>query len=523
MQGLPIGIQSFNNLRTENGGYLYVDKTQHIYNMINGGRIFFLSRPRRFGKSLLVSAMNELFNGNKDIFEGLYIYDKWDWTKKNPVIRLDFSIRSNKTTQDLTISLSEFLDSEASNSGIKLEKSNLSDKFAELIIGLHLSAGEKVVVLIDEYDKPILDVIENPETLKGNRDLLHDFYQVLKGTDDHLRFVFMTGVSKFAGLSIFSALNNINDITITEKYSTICGYTQEELESVFAEHIERTANKLKMSKPELLGLIGEMYDGYSWDGTIRVYNPFSTLLFFENGEFQNYWFRTGTPTFLINMIKEREQVLDVLEPQKVDSLFFESADIEEIDEVSLLFQTGYLTIKEKIIDKDNISYTLAMPNTEVRKAFLNHLLSSYSKYPAAKIQGLREKVKKQIKDRDEAGFEQSFRILLARVPFVLQQDNEAYYHSMFLIWLYMLDFDIQGEVLTNLGRIDAVLRFPDYNIVAECKYSSQKTIETLLEEALKQISDKKYYEVYMDKPIVLLGIAFTGKDIKCKFEELKIK
>jgi hypothetical protein len=278
-----------------------------------------------------------------------------------------------------------------------------------------------------------------------------------------------------------------------------------------------------MSKQELLDNIAKMYDGYSWDGEVRVYNPFSTLLFFDNSEFQNYWFRTGTPTFLINIIKEREQVAGVLEPQKVDSSFFETADIEDIDEVSLLFQTGYLTVKEKTIEKTIISYTLAMPNMEVREAFLKHLLSSYSKYPAAKIEGLREKVRQQIKEMDEAGFEQSFKILLARVPFILQQDNEAYYHSMFLIWLYMLDFDIQGEVLTNIGRIDAVLRLPYYNIVSECKFSAEKSLDALLNEALKQIREKKYYEAYMDKPVILFAIAFTGKDIKCKFERLKIK
>ncbi|MDR3048522.1 MAG: ATP-binding protein [Elusimicrobiota bacterium] len=522
MKNLPIGIQSFSKLRTNSNDYLYVDKTRHIYNMVSEGNVYFLSRPRRFGKSLLVSAMNELFNGNKDIFEGLYIYDKWDWTKKNPVIRLDFGARANKTPQDLTISLSDFLNFEASDNGIRLESSKLPDKFGELITKLHLSTGEKVVVLIDEYDKPIIDNMSQLEVAESNKRLLHDFYQVLKAEDDHLRFVFMTGVSKFAGLSVFSALNNINDITIDAKYAAICGYTQEELESVFSEHIKAAAKVFGYSQKNLMDTIRSRYDGYSWDGEITVYNPFSTLLFFDKRVFDSYWFATGTPTFLIDMIKNRNQVTDILEPQEVGKNFFKSADVGDMDDLSLLFQTGYLTIKSKKRGIDNI-YTLGMPNLEVREAFLENLLSSYSKYPAGKVPILRDKMQAQIRNSDEQGLEQSFRLLYAYIPYLLKIENEKYYQSMFLVMLALLGFDIYGEMLTNAGRIDAVLRLSDFVVISEFKYSAEKSLEEMTQAAIEQIIDKKYYERFLDKTIIMLGVAFNGKDVKCKMEKLKIK
>ncbi|MDR0823065.1 MAG: AAA family ATPase [Endomicrobium sp.] len=519
MKKLPIGIQSFRNLRE--GGYVYVDKTKQVYEMVENGKVYFLSRPRRFGKSRLVSVMDELFSGRKELFEGLHIYNKWDWEKKYPVIRLDFGAGDYSSNEKLINSLSDFLKNCAEKFGIILKNTTIPTKFSELIHRIHLKTSEPVVVLIDEYDKPILDVINNPQVSKENKEFLHGFYQVLKASDDHLKFAFLTGVSKFAGLSVFSALNNLKDITLSDDFSGICGYTQEELEKTFVEHIEHSANKLALSKRDLLDRIRLMYDGYSWDGNIKVYNPFSTLMFFSESRFENYWYRTGTPTFLIEAIKNKNQILNVLEEQILDSSFFDSADIDDVDETSLLFQAGYLTVKNRVV-KENTVYTLGLPNTEVKDAFLKHLLTSYSKFPVGKIQGLKETIQEQIKNSDAGGLEQSLKMLFAHIPYRLKEiENENYYGSLFLLTLAILDFDIQGEAMTNLGRIDAVLRMSSLNIVAEFKFCIEESLDAMLDEAIKQIYDKRYYESYMNKPVILLGMAFSGSDLKCRFEKLK--
>ncbi|MDR2761608.1 MAG: AAA family ATPase, partial [Planctomycetaceae bacterium] len=250
MKNLPIGIQSFSVLRKDN--YLYVDKTENILKMVTSGRIYFLSRPRRFGKSLLVSTLDELFSSNKNLFDGLFIFDKWDWSQKYPVIRLDFGARANHNPEALFNSLSEFIKEIATNYGVLIEKTELPDKFSELIQKIHQSTGQQVVILVDEYDKPITDHLSNIETLTANKIILHDFYQVLKASDDHIRFIFLTGVSKFSGVSVFSALNNVDDITLDRDYASICGYTQNELENCFSEYIDVTSDYLNQSRAELL-------------------------------------------------------------------------------------------------------------------------------------------------------------------------------------------------------------------------------------------------------------------------------
>ncbi|MDR3243986.1 MAG: AAA family ATPase, partial [Elusimicrobiota bacterium] len=292
MQKLPIGTQAFSILRENN--LLYVDKTRHIFNMIDNGRVYFLSRPRRFGKSLLVSTLDELFKGNKDLFKGLFIYDKWNWEIKYPVLKLDFGARSYDTDEDLKKSLTYFVNSRAEQFNITLEAPMLSDRVEELFIKLNDKTGQKVVVLIDEYDKAITDFLSEPAKANANRKQLHNFYQVLKAADKHIQFIFLTGISKFSGVSVFSALNNPRDITRSKDFAAICGYTQSELETNFADYIDTTAKELDQSKNELLDDIRYWYNGYTWDGKTRVYNPFSTLSFFKHREFANYWIKTGT-------------------------------------------------------------------------------------------------------------------------------------------------------------------------------------------------------------------------------------
>ncbi|MDR1195527.1 MAG: ATP-binding protein [Endomicrobium sp.] len=518
MKELPISTQSFEVLRNNN--FIYADKTKHIYDLIKNGRVYFLSRPRRFGKSLLISTFEELFKGNKKLFKGLYIYDKWNWEETNPIIHLDFSEKEYEAGKELKTSLLKFVRDTAEKNDIFLpdiDKGLLSSNFSELIEKLHKKTGSPVVILVDEYDKPITDNLSNKEVLDANKRTLHDFYQVIKAADKHLNFVFLTGVSKFSGLSVFSALNSINDITVDKKYSAICGYTQEELEYNFKDHILAAAKELNLSYDEIISIIKEWYNGYSWDGAIKVYNPFSTLLLFDKKEFENYWFETGTPTFLLDLIRKHNKPQDFLETAEISRKSFESYDPDDLRELPLLFQTGYLTVKSKKVSPDGTQYTLGFPNKEVKDSFLQNLLAYYTQYSTADFTEKRKKIMKQFQGCDEGGLQDSLTALLAQIPHQIRR--EAYYHTVFLIWLKMLDFDIQGEISTDKGSIDAVLKLNDFVIVSEIKFSENKSLETMLKAAFKQIKDKKYYESYLDKKIILLAIAFNGKAVKCKFKK----
>ena len=522
MQKLPIGIQSFTDLRSNN--YLYVDKTGDILRVIESGKTFFLSRPRRFGKSLLVSTMEAIFKGEKELFEGLCIYDKWDWSLHYPVIRLDFGGRAYSSGEELKQSLTSFVELTAKSHQLFLEECTLPDKFRELIEKLHQSTGQKAVILIDEYDKPITDHLSNPESAEANRQILHSFYQVLKAADDHLRFIFLTGVSKFSKVSIFSGLNSLNDITMDGKYATICGYTQEELESCFAEHIQEMAAYHNQAEEEILAEIRRWYNGYSWDGETSVYNPFSTLLLFDKKIFIDYWFATGTPTFLVNLIKKRNDVKMLLEPIQIQSSGFDSFDYQTLDTKLLSFQTGYLTVKkrEKSIFGKSLIYTLAFPNEEVRQALVAHLLGSYAACPVSDTLSLQERMMMQLFEGDHQSFKQSVQALFARIPYQLHVPREAYYHSLMLLWLNLLGFKVDAEVPTDKGRLDAVWTWGERVVIAEVKYSAEETPGALIEKAFAQIRARRYHERYAGegKHITLLAVAFGGKEIACGMEAL---
>jgi hypothetical protein len=330
----------------------------------------------------------------------------------------------------------------------------------------------------------------------------------------------LTGVSKFSGLSVFSALNNINDITVDERYAAICGYTQEELERNFEEYILALSEKLKSSHEEIIAAIKDWYNGYSWDGKTSLYNPFSTLQLFDKKTFANYWFRTGTPTFLLALIRRHNRPQYFLETMTAPDSSFESYDPDKLDEIPLLFQTGYLTIKDRQSSIKGVQYTLDFPDKEVKDSFLQHLLSEYTEYPQGAMPELVNKISLQFQNTDAKGLQDNLTALLAHIPYQIRKESEAYYHSIFLVWLKTLGFDIHGEISTNNGRIDAVLKHDDFVAVTEIKYAIDKQPEEMLEAALKQISEKKYYEAYLGKKIILLGIAFNGKTVKCKFEEL---
>jgi hypothetical protein len=526
MKKLAIGLQTLEDLRRRNG--IYVDKTEHIEKMVTeASKFYFLSRPRRFGKSLLVNTIKELFKGNKEIFEGLYIYDKWDWSKKYPVIHLDFTEIGYKNSGELEKSFNVFLDKTAKRNNVEITKSApISVKFAEVIEELHKSTGEQVVMLIDEYDKPMIDSLNKAKEVHQEiKETLHNFYQVIKGSDEHIKFMFMTGVSRFTGLSIFSALNNLNDITMDEKYASICGYTQEELEESFKEHIEEKAKDMGMSKEELLRKIKYWYNGYSWDGKERVYNPFSTLSFFDKKEFKGYWFETGTPTFLIEQVEKMKEVESLVGLQKVSAEVLKGPDNEEMEPISLMFQTGYLTVKKKEIKERESEYTIDFPNYEVKKAFITRLVAVCTRKSQKDTEGLGKKINEAIRKGEAEKLQEGLGELYANIPYDLHIGEEKYYHSLFLLTMKFVGYEVEGEVHTDKGRADAIVRKEREVIVVEIKYVKEKgsKIENKVKEAMCQIKERKYYEKYIKRKeeVALLRIVFSEKkEIRCKFERV---
>ncbi|MFP4033703.1 MAG: AAA family ATPase, partial [Desulfococcaceae bacterium] len=370
LPNLPVGKSSFERIRKD--GDVYVDKTRYIFEMVDQGQPYLLSRPRRFGKSLTVSTLKCLFEGKRELFDGLWIAEntEWEW-KEHPVVLLDFNQLVHDSPENLKISLGEHLSEHAETLGIKLKKSLLKDQFKELILALHKKTGMPVAVLIDEYDKPLIDFLGKGEealnTAKANRDILKHFLGVLKGGDVEpvLRLIFITGVSKFSRVSIFSELNNLTDLTMHRRYAEMLGYTQEELETDFAGHIEAFANQRGENREAVIERLRVQYNGYRFSPKdVRVYNPFSVLKALDEMEFKNYWFETGTPTFLVNLLRENRWHPPKIEDMKATDTMFSTYDLDHLKPEALLFQTGYVTIK----DIRGQLFTFDYPNREVKSA-----------------------------------------------------------------------------------------------------------------------------------------------------------
>jgi hypothetical protein len=400
--------------------------------------------------------MQALFEGHKELFEGLYIYDKWDWSKKYPVIRLDFGGLNYEDCITLKDSLMDFVDDVADKWKIKLKPRNLSGRFKKLIEEIETKTGQKVVVLIDEYDKAMSDFLSEPQKAQENRIALHNFYQVLKAADESIQFIFLTGVSKFSGVSVFSALNNPRDLTIDDRYAAICGYTQEELEINFAPYLDLVAKNTNQTKDKLLDKIKYWYNGYTWDGKTSVYNPFSTLTFFDLQTFSNYWIKTGASISNEILLKNADLLETLFKPITVSDTFFNGYDLGDIKDNAYLFQAGYLTIKDAKLVDDRLKYFLEIPNQEVKEALSLYMLSAYSKMSGDDIDKIQLKIKEQVKNSDVAGLENSLKSIFARIPYYLYEKKEFPYHAIFIVIMLFAGFKVQAEVATNLGRIDAV-------------------------------------------------------------------
>jgi hypothetical protein len=542
LQKLPIGIQTFRKI--VEGDYLYIDKTKIALELIENNEYIFLSRPRRFGKSLFLDTLHNIFEGNKELFKGLHIYDKYDF-KKYPVIKIDWAgdFTTEKGTEK---TLRYILEENQIKLGIDcLEYDSPSSCFARLIKKSYEKHGEKVVILIDEYDKPILDAIGNKELAEKNRKLLRSIYLMMKSNDQYIKFVFLTGITKFSKASIFSGLNNLDDISLDEKYGDICGYTQKDIETKFVPHLEGVdLQKLK-----------EWYNGYNFLGS-KVYNPFDILLFIsKNHKFDNYWFDTATPNFLIEVLKEKEYFIPKLENLVVGKEIVNSFDINKIKLETLLLQAGYLTIDKRMESPfGGVKYSLRVPNKEVQMS-LNNLFLDYLTEDIDIER--KEGVYLDLLDGKLEDLEKKLKTIFSSIPYNNYTNNkiyeyEGYYASVIYTYLASLGIKIIAEDVTNLGRIDLTIFVGDRIYILEFKVVKKQLVisnEQLVIEkeefknkeeqenvgvihelptgveninsALEQIKAKKYSEKYVEegKEIILLGIEFSKEEKNiCSFD-----
>jgi len=496
---LPIGIQTFRKLREED--CYYVDKTAFTLRLIEQGSHYFLSRPRRFGKSLFLDTLAELFAGSEALFRGLSVHDRWDWSRRYPVIRISFAEGVLADREALDQRIGELLDEQERRLGLegRLDAS-IPGRFSALIQQARAATGERVVVLVDEYDKPILDNITQPEIARAMRDGLRNLYSVIKGQDAHIRFAMLTGVSKFSKVSLFSGLNNLNDITVDAPYSAICGYTETDVDTVFA--------------PELAGLdrqtIRDWYNGYNWTGE-AVYNPFDLLLLFDKRQFRPYWFETGTPTFLIDLLTRRGVDSPLLGRLVADESLLSTFDVEHIATEALLWQTGYLTFRGTRQLAAHTEYTLGYPNMEVESSLNDALIKAYLGDP-----GLASRQTSRLYDRllanDFSGLEAHFTQLFASIPADWYRNNpiaryEGYYASVFYSHFAALGLDIVLKDASSHGRLDMAVRFNGQVYLFEFK-----VVEITPEgSALQQIKDRGYADKYRAEgtPIHLIGVEFS--------------
>ncbi|MDQ7062595.1 MAG: AAA family ATPase [Sulfurimonas sp.] len=497
LKKLPIGIQTFSKIREDD--YVYIDKTDIALKMIEDYQYIFLSRPRRFGKSLFLDTLRNIFEAKKEYFNGLAIEDKWNWDISYPVINVNFAKGKIESRAELDEAIIRTLKNNQERLGIECEEVNsVAGCFEELIRKSYQKYKQKVVILIDEYDKPILDNITNPEVAKSIRDGLVNFYSVIKGSDEFLRFAFLTGVSKFTKTSIFSGLNNITDISLHKKYADICGYTQNNIETTFKPHLKG----VDMAKLKC------WYNGYNFLGS-AMYNPFDILQFISNEHiYKNYWFETGTPTFLMELIAKNNYFLPNLTSIKVDEKLLNSFDIENLDLEVILYQSGYLTIDTVEEDEDgDIIYTLKIPNKEV-KASLNKYIIAY----IYKDNTLRAKpLSKALREQNPDAFRDALQSIFTHIPHNNYTKNniqnyEGFYASVVYVYLQSLGLDIIGEDVTNRGRIDLTVKMEQAIYVIEFKIDGSGN-------ALTQIKENEYADKYLSdkRDIYIVGIHFDTK------------
>ena len=502
---LPLGIQSFRKLR-EDGCY-YVDKTPHIKRLLDEGTAYFLSRPRRFGKSLLLDTLAELFQGSEELFRGLAIHDRWDWSVRRPIVRLDFAWGDFSSTSLLRRTVMNRLADAGAEAGLPAAHDLPSDRMAGLIKALHARTGRRVAVLVDEYDKPIMDnLAASPDVARSNRDFLSGLYGTFKACDAHIRFVLLTGVTKFSKVNLFSGLNNLTDITLDPRFATICGYTQDELDTVFAP--EFNAPDLK---PLDRDKIRRWYDGYRWLGE-PVYNPHDVLLLFDTRKFRPHWFRTGTPKFLIDVLTRRGVGSFDLEGIETDDTLLSSFDVDHIATEALLWQTGYLTIAGVEEDEDEEVFRLGYPNLEVRRSLNRHLFARLTGRPTDPGSALWRGMVRALRAGNAEGVETELRALFAGIPHEWHTRSEmarfeGYYASVVYAYLQGTGLDVRAEESSAAGRADMAVVLEDAVWVFELKIDERASGGA----ALAQLRERGYADRHRreGRVVRLVGIHFS--------------
>ena len=508
---LPTGIQSFVKLRNE--GCYYVDKTPYMHQLIEQGSYYFLSRPRRFGKSLFLDTLQQLFEGRRELFEGLFIEDKWDWQTTYPVVRFSFGSGIMQNREQLDNSINDQLARNAKRLDVTLTAISIPGRFHELLMNTQQKYGQNVALLIDEYDKPILDNLEHSHIATANREGLKNLYSVIKDADPFLKFVLLTGVSKFSKVSLFSGLNNLNDITLDARYSAICGYTDDDIDNVFA--------------PELPGLnrdkIREWYNGYNWLGA-SVYNPFDVLLLLDKREFKPYWFETATPRFLIDILKNRQISTPQLSMMQSSDALLSRFDVDNIGTEALLFQTGYLTIKhaEQYLHGKWV-YTLAYPNLEVESSLNEAILPALGLNAQQQLtNGI--SVLKALKTQHFEQLEQHLKSLYASIPHDWYRKNpiqnyEGHYASIFYSHFAALGLHVHVEDASINGRVDMAVQYNNTTFIFEFKVVNN----TPTGQALQQITNNNYAEKYTSQTEQIwgIGVEFSKADKQIVLFEYK--
>ena len=506
LRKLPIGIQTFADIRQ--GNYLYVDKTALVWRIANPGKPYFLSRPRRFGKSLLLSTFETYFKGQKELFEGLAIEKMETEWKKFPVLHLDLNAKKYETPADLIAMLNQALEKWEAVYGNEKKDRSPEERFAYVIERAYEQAGCGVVVLVDEYDKPLLQALDNDALLEDYRKTLKAFYGVLKSADRYLRFAFLTGVTKFSQVSVFSDLNQLNDISLDYSYATVCGITQTELVETFTPEIEEFGRVNKLSAEETVNKMARQYDGYHFhpkgDG---VFNPFSVLNAFSKRELGDYWFQTGTPTFLVEMLRKSEYDLRILlNGIEAPASMFSEYRVEANNPIPLIYQSGYLTIKD--YDKEFGNYLLLFPNDEVRYGFINFLVPFYTSMTNSDQGFYIGKFVQELRAGDYNAFLTRLQAFFADFPYQLNAKTERHYQVVFYLVFKLMGQFTQAEVESATGRADAVVKTPKYIYVFEFKLNGTA------EEALQQIEDKGYLIPYQadGREVIKLGVEFSAEE-----------
>ena len=510
LKRLPIGLSDFEKIRDKSGDYLYVDKTKALAEMLTAGDYLFFSRPRRFGKSLLCSIIKYIYQGRRDLFEGLAIEPLWDWTKTNPVIHVSLTETASTSPEHLEKSLLRMLMNCAEENELVLRADYYSQALPELLRLLHAKSGRRAVVVIDEYEKPVHDHMDDLPLARKLRDVLAAFYGSMKGCDAFIEKLFVTGVGRMVKTSIFSGFNQMIDLTLDEIATTVCGYTQSELTTYFTPYLAPLAKANSITEDRAWSALRERYNGYWWGKGERVYNPWAILNCVRSKEFSNFWWSSGTPSALIKMtpaLKEPEN-MDHIEATDLSLLF----DLENVKAEPLLWQAGYLTIKER----DENAFILGFPNGEVREAWSAMMLNRF-KQSNEGADGFTTAVFlfQALKKGDRQTFEKSIISLFASIPFHLHEKKESFYHAVFMAALQAVGGQIVSEHPTDKGRVDAVVKTSNYIYIIEFKLG-------LASEALAQIKAKRYYEMFLadSRKIILLGAGgFEEKNIQCLWDE----